>query len=154
MRLLHWDFSKGRVLQEFSASSLEDSNASQLFNPPLVHALSISPAGDRCAAGLGDGSVMVVNFGGRHGTATLSARIHGSHRTAVGSVHWTDDDVLISGGNDARISVWSHSHTSEIASTTNIASVACGGKVNKISSLGNCLLVATTSALSTYQLFT
>lgn len=100
-------------------------NSSQLCNPPFVHSLSWSPSGRHLAAGLGDGSCLILNAEGRK--LVHAGRLGwdlGGHKASVAAVCFpcfglagsvskkvsmngtTDDRLLISGGNDGNILFW------------------------------------------------
>lgn len=100
-------------------------NSTQLCNPPFVHSLSWSPSGRYLAAGLGDGSCLILSAEGRklveHGrlgwevgghTAPVAAvcfpcfaLAHDAPKKAI--LHGTvDDRLMISAGNDEKILFW------------------------------------------------
>ena len=70
----------------------------QLFNPPLVHGLSLSPRGTMLAAALGDSSVAIFDVrrtsacvaGGGNGAQYLTSRwrLPSAHAAAAASVHF------------------------------------------------------------------
>ena len=106
----------------------------QLFNPPLVHGLSLSPRGAMLAAALGDSSVAIFDVrrssasgaGGDNDAQYLTSRwrLPSAHAAAVASVHFarfrlapphsdtgvlgdaTAGATLISAGNDGHIVLW------------------------------------------------
>mmetsp|Transcript_75173 Transcript_75173/g.147178 ORF Transcript_75173/g.147178 Transcript_75173/m.147178 type:complete len:524 (-) Transcript_75173:103-1674(-) len=106
----------------------ESMSSAQSFNPPLVHAIAVHPNGKYFACGLGDASVALHAFaspsskakqkkkggggggsGGGSGPGPLLVRrLVGGHSCAVAAVHFSahDDDLLLSAGNDKRISFW------------------------------------------------
>lgn len=110
--VLFWDFSRGRLKFKIDLNAggngLETQAAgAQLFNPPLVHALAFAPNGRTLAAGLGDGSVAVIDFASRRVLRRLQ-----HHRAAASQVHFPafrTSEWLLSAGNDASVCVWDYS---------------------------------------------
>lgn len=104
----------------------EEGQENQIYNPPLVQSLSWSPSGRLVAAGLGDGTCLLLSLEGRR--LVESCRLYGGHTATVASVvfpqfgfspssstlfssssigHVTAEDrLLISGGNDGSIFLW------------------------------------------------
>jgi WD40 repeat protein len=103
----------------------ETHNTTQLCNPPFVHSLSWSPSGRFLAAGLGDGSCLILSAEGRRllEVARLGWDL-GGHKAPVaavcfpcfglapdvsrkGMIHGTTDDrLMVSAGNDNSILFW------------------------------------------------
>jgi len=89
-----------------------DAGANQVCNPPMVHSLDYSPSGRLLAAGLGDGSVVVV------AGQVVTARLEDAHAGSVASClfpTWKDernsaitshDRLLCSIGNDGCVVLW------------------------------------------------
>ncbi|OWZ22077.1 hypothetical protein PHMEG_0003268 [Phytophthora megakarya] len=113
--LLHfWDFSRGRV--KFSidlntglgngAGETQDSGVQQMFNPPLVHSLAFAPNGKSFAAGLGDASIAVVNFGLKQIVRRL--KHHGAMVSQVHFPAFSPQDRLVSTANDSKLCVWDY----------------------------------------------
>ncbi|ETM42072.1 hypothetical protein L914_12213 [Phytophthora nicotianae] len=116
--LLFWDFSRGRV--KFSidlntgvnglgnSASVEESGSGtqQLFNPPLVHSLAFASNGKSFAAGLGDSSIAVVNFGSKQIVRRL--KHHGAMVSQVLFPAFSPDDRLVSTANDAKVCMWDY----------------------------------------------
>lgn len=101
-----WDTSKPhKPLWTESIATFESTNSAQSLNPPLVHAIAVHGTGRYFAAGLGDGSVYVNTFSK---TQRCSRRLTGGHTSGVAQVHFAgfDDELLISAGNDKRVSFW------------------------------------------------
>ena len=96
----------------------EEEGVSQVCNPPIVHSLSWSPSGKLLAAGLGDGSAMIMQVEGRK--LVEGHRLRGGHTMPVAFVlfpqfgglgvtssHITAEDrLMVSGGNDGSIFLW------------------------------------------------
>lgn len=91
-----------------------DTGANQVCNPPMVHSLNYSPSGRLLAAGLGDGSIAIVQG------QVVTARMEDAHTGSVasclfpawnsttGSSHaiTAHDRLLCSIGNDGCIVLW------------------------------------------------
>lgn len=73
----------------------------QLCNPPFVHSLVYAPSGETLFAGLGDGSLVVLNAA----TGEQLQRLRGGHAAAVCQVTCAPCGV-ITGGNDQAICLW------------------------------------------------
>ena len=99
------------------AISNSDAGANQVCNPPMVHSLDYSPSGRLLAAGLGDGSIAVVQG------KVLTARLEDAHTGSVASClfpAWSHhgssvssncaisahDRLLCSIGNDGCVVLW------------------------------------------------
>nr|CCA19794.1 conserved hypothetical protein [Albugo laibachii Nc14]CCA24394.1 conserved hypothetical protein [Albugo laibachii Nc14] len=123
--LLFWDFCRGRLkykidlqagMHQLAESDAEtpttlDTKSSQMFNPPLVYSIAFTSNGKAFAAGLGDGSVVIVDFNARR----ILRRIR-FHRATVSQVHFADlsSDAdfpwLLSCANDAQIYICDYKH--------------------------------------------
>ncbi|GMF25403.1 unnamed protein product [Phytophthora lilii] len=116
-QLLFWDFSRGRV--KFSidlntgvnglgnAAAVEgEGGAQQMFNPPLVHSLAFAPNGKSFAAGLGDASIAVVDFGSKQIVRRL--KHHGAMVSQVHFPAFRPLDRLVSTANDAKVCLWDY----------------------------------------------
>jgi len=88
-----------------------DAGANQVCNPPFVHSLEYSPSGRLLAAGLGDGSIAIVQG------QVVTARLDDAHTGSVASClfpAWKNnnsaitahDRLLCSIGNDGCIVLW------------------------------------------------
>ena len=72
-------------------------------NPPMVHALAYNTTGDLIAAGLGDGSVGILQAS----SLTWMWHLEQAHGTSgVADVVWQGDQRLWSAGNDGQIVQW------------------------------------------------
>jgi WD40 repeat protein len=99
----------------------ESLNATQICNPPFIHSLQWSPSGRLLAAGVGDGSCVILRGEGNrlvevgrlgydqggHGSAVAAVCFpgFGSSSTRSSSVE-AEDRLLISAGNDGKIVFW------------------------------------------------
>lgn len=88
-----------------------EAGANQVCNPPFVHSLEYSPSGRLLAAGLGDGSIALVQG------QVVTARLEDAHTGSVASClfpAWRNDSsaitahdrLLCSIGNDGCIVMW------------------------------------------------
>lgn len=119
-----WESTIGAWSSEDAASG---TSGSQLFNPPLVHDLSVSQG--VIAAALGDSTIAVLD-------AANGATLHrfSAHTSAV--VHCSfplpmeadGEGTLVTAGNDGYLSLWAVGHAVESgeAGSTDAASAASG----------------------------
>eukprot|EP00979_Chaetoceros_neogracilis_P011269 scaffold2727_cov275-Chaetoceros_neogracile.AAC.40 len=112
-----WDVNRPkRPSSTFVIRTEEEEGVNQICNPPFVNALSWSPSGKLLAAGLGDGSAIVMQMDGR--SLIEGCRLRGGHDAAVASVLFpnfggldsshvvAEDRLLVTGGNDGSIFLW------------------------------------------------
>lgn len=103
----------------------DNHNSSQLCNPPYVHSTAWSPSGKYLAAGLGDGSLLILSAEGRRlaEVGRLGWDV-GGHKASVAAVCFpcfrlmkdvsrkamihgvVDDRLMVSAGNDGNINFW------------------------------------------------
>ncbi|KAI9017502.1 WD40-repeat-containing domain protein [Gaertneriomyces semiglobifer] len=136
--VIHWDFSKGTVLQAYDMR-LDREDQPQVVNPPFVHDLDISHDGRTLAAGLGDGSILVMrnDSQGRKDKGTWSqTRMDGSHSWAVTAVAFplsrgdsATGTTVVSGGMEGQLRVWDV----QGGTTCSLGIVDTGRKVNCLS---------------------
>jgi WD40 repeat protein len=69
----------------FDFTTNNNNNDAQICNPPFVHSLHWSPSGRLLAAGLGDGSIGILQFTPASSSLILSARMDNAHGNAVAS---------------------------------------------------------------------
>ena len=113
-----------RATSSIHIKPAESENTTQLCNPPFIHSLQWSPSGRLLAAGVGDGSCVIlrgegnrlVEIGrlgydeGGHGSAVAAVCFPGFGSSAsttkpTKSVE-AEDRLLISAGNDSKILFW------------------------------------------------
>ncbi|CAE8678952.1 unnamed protein product, partial [Polarella glacialis] len=90
-----------RLQADTGEDSATSSGGPQLFNPPFVHSLAFLPGGHTLAAGLGDGTVALLD--GESGEQ--KGRLRGGHGAAVAQVAHSPAG-LVSAGNDLMIILW------------------------------------------------
>jgi len=96
-----WDVMREETLFSHHVSS--ESN----YNPPMVHSLSWSRSGALLAAGLGDGSILILNE-----DLEMVSRLRDGHDATAACVdfpHWEDGGAgrcIVSAGNDGAVLVW------------------------------------------------
>ncbi len=56
-----WNFSNGKCMDTLSSQSEEAMSAAQSINPPFIHDLAVHSSGSTVYAGLGNGSIMIIN---------------------------------------------------------------------------------------------
>lgn len=66
-RIVSWDYSSGRVLQELNVQELggDSSEGAYFVNPPFVHSIHMAGNGRMFAAGLGNGNIQLFRFEGK-----------------------------------------------------------------------------------------
>ncbi|KAJ7392826.1 WD repeat-containing protein 53 [Desmophyllum pertusum] len=170
-RVVSWDFSSGRALQELDVQELGGDNheGAYLVNPPFVHSIHMAENGRMFAAGLGNGTIQLFRFEGKKKfVPDERLRKHSSSATQVHFTRFSPNDVLVSGGDDCRIILWNlssgacngtsgteHSQeTKEASSVSVVHDVEHGSKPNWItsSSLTQDIFVADlTNEISVYR---
>ncbi|XP_075426372.1 WD repeat-containing protein 53 [Ascaphus truei] len=115
MQVMLWNIQKARPLwitdlQQLAQeeNDVEDHQSpGQLFNPPLVHSLSVAPCGNIFCCGAEDGKIRVFQVTGTRFEDQLCFK---GHIQGVSQVHFLDQELshswLISGGNDGRVCLW------------------------------------------------
>jgi hypothetical protein len=108
-----WDIGRPRKPLDSFAVPRDDSGANQVCNPPMVHSLSWSSSGRLLAAGLGDGSVLVL--GVQKKRLVELARLREGHDDSVATLCFPDlgtnsksntDRLLATAGTDGAIMIW------------------------------------------------
>lgn len=104
-RLVHWDFSKPKCLNQFNMQELHATpgNSPYFINPPFLHHLAVSPSGSTMACALENGQIPILNSS--HKSLQPKHALFG-HSQGVSQVHFLSDDILLSGGNDSSIIQW------------------------------------------------
>ena len=107
-KLIHWDFSKAKVLSSFNFEELEiqdDQADKYLVNPPFIHSLSVSSNGNFLACGTENALVQIFDCSKRKITHSKTLR---NHRQGVSQVCFATDDkeLLLSAGNDGSVIFW------------------------------------------------
>eukprot|EP00039_Didymoeca_costata_P016990 m.310693 g.310693 ORF g.310693 m.310693 type:complete len:319 (-) comp16478_c0_seq29:86-1042(-) len=145
----HWDFSRGRVVSKLNMNEvLEDSvsGGAQLFNPPLVHHVAISPDGRKVAGALGNGSVSMFNFSSTKKEKLLYGDyLLNGHSSSVSQVMFLTKTLLVSGGNDKRVCLWDITDSNANSNQPN-QHITLDGKINWVGSISDRVIaVADTS---------
>lgn len=114
-RVVSWDFSSGRALQELNVQELggDSQEGAYLVNPPFVHSIHIAGNGRMFATGLGNGNIKLFRFEGKKKFAQDDCLKR--HTSGVSQVHFPKfqaNNMLASGGNDCRIILWKLNHGS------------------------------------------
>ncbi|XP_038595948.1 WD repeat-containing protein 53 [Tachyglossus aculeatus] len=110
MQVMLWGLREGRPLWTASLQAREERGsrpaaaAAQLFNPPLVHSLSVAAGGDLFGCGAEDGSVRLFGVTGARARERLAFRAHGLGVSQVRFLAGTG--LLLSGGNDGQVRLW------------------------------------------------
>eukprot|EP00933_Yihiella_yeosuensis_P031309 TRINITY_DN24860_c0_g1_i2.p1 TRINITY_DN24860_c0_g1~~TRINITY_DN24860_c0_g1_i2.p1 ORF type:complete len:283 (+),score=55.19 TRINITY_DN24860_c0_g1_i2:243-1091(+) len=120
-----------RLLPDAGEESATSTGGPQLLNPPFVHSLSFSPDGQALAAGLGDGTIALLDGE----TGEQKSRLRGQHGAAVAQVLHTPVG-LISAGNDCQIVHWADTRIS-IPHTEKVNCLAWCENTLFVAGLGN-----------------
>ncbi|CAL1540129.1 unnamed protein product [Lymnaea stagnalis] len=104
-RLVHWDFSKPKCLNQFNMQELHATpgDTPYMINPPFVHHMATSSSGSILACALENGQIPIFN--GSQKNLQSKFALFG-HVQGVSQVHFLTDDILLSAGNDACINQW------------------------------------------------
>ena len=132
--IVSWDAVKGKRLAKVSAPDLpapaetsESVPCPPAINPPYAFDIAFTPDGTSFAAALGSGAIHVLDCQSEGKLRHRSAI--GAHMGSVASVAYLREasPMLVSGGVDGHLRLWSLSSTPSLAS-----SVAMGAKVNAV----------------------
>ena len=136
-QLISWDFSRAKLLSSMNMSDVQSSsqsdNSSYSINPPMIHTLCTIPDQPLVVAGLGNGSIVLVNVSKRSNMELISV-VSSVHSSAVnviscslitepsvqhslesserGAVVNDIQPILLSGGNDGKIVISKFTTTS------------------------------------------
>ena len=113
-----------RATSSIHIKPAESENTTQICNPPFIHALQWSPSGRLLAAGVGDGSCVILRGEGNrlieigrlgydqggHGSAVAAVCFPGFGASILSTIQTrsveAEDRLLISAGNDGKILFW------------------------------------------------
>ncbi|ORY96936.1 quinon protein alcohol dehydrogenase-like superfamily [Syncephalastrum racemosum] len=99
-KLFTWDFSMGKLKNVFD-TVIPDGGA--MFNPPFVHSLTIGASCGTVAAGLGDGSLMLVTGAKAKQQVT---RIPDAHTNLVNCLSFITRGRLLTGSANGQVGLW------------------------------------------------
>ncbi|KAK7090603.1 WD repeat-containing protein 53-like [Littorina saxatilis] len=105
-RLIHWDFSKPKCLNQFNMQELHSTSndaSAYMINPPFIHHLAKNADGSLTACALENGLIAVFDSTQKHLHEKFC--LH-AHQQGVSQLHFAADNTLVSGGNDSKIVVW------------------------------------------------
>ncbi|ORX57412.1 WD40 repeat-like protein [Hesseltinella vesiculosa] len=171
-KVIHRDFSKGRPLDIFNMADIAPSS-NQMFNPPFVYALDVSPHGDWLAAGLGDASIQLVQLTDQKyralPNAELGPRLLDGHSYMVSCLSFfasndNDEPFLLSGSANGSLALWDlkdatlqHTFEMDPASMTRLNAVLAlpgtSGEQQQCVAAGVLGAQGTQGALNVYNLF-
>jgi len=103
-QVIQWDLSTGHAVHNYKQSLEPDDQSGQLWNPPFVHSVAVTPTGSHCASALGSGSVAIFDLDSVQQIETVSG-----HTAGVSQVifpKFAPNTHFVSGGNDAKIVVY------------------------------------------------
>ncbi|RKP27190.1 WD40-repeat-containing domain protein [Syncephalis pseudoplumigaleata] len=113
---------KGEEEEEDAAN--EAASANQLVNPPLAHTVATSQHGRLLAAGIGNGDILL--WRSIRGKEWQLQRRYTGHRSAVACVEFVkcSPGLLLSGGNDGQLALWSADEAETAAAVDKPQSIA------------------------------
>ncbi|KAG8445528.1 hypothetical protein GDO86_010337 [Hymenochirus boettgeri] len=114
MQIMLWNVQKTRPLWITNLQDLsqdeedEEYNQSpgQLFNPPLVHSLSVAACGNVFCCGAEDGKIRVFRVTGTRFEEEVFFKGHTQGVSQVCFLNKETKQFLISGGNDGKLCLW------------------------------------------------
>lgn len=109
MKVILWNLQKARPLWIVNVQEeTEEQLPGQLFNPPLVHSLSVSNCGNVFGCGAEDGRIRIFRVTGAKFEQELSFK---GHSLGVSQVFFLPEAYwLLTGGNDGRVLLWNVSN--------------------------------------------
>lgn len=129
--MIRWDTNRGKILSQWStdlrqtkdsgkygsASEADETSLTgtcEIFNPPFVHDIAVSSTSRTCAVACGDGTVLMTKLSGKKSgppspeDVVALGRENGGHASSVSTLSYIcDESILLSGGNDKHIVIWS-----------------------------------------------
>ncbi|XP_005102786.1 WD repeat-containing protein 53 [Aplysia californica] len=104
-RLVHWDFSKPKCLNQFNMQELyaTPGDSPHMINPPFVHHIASSPSGSTFACALENGQLPLLNAS--HKNLQPKHALF-AHTQGVSQVQFLNEDNIVSAGNDSCIVHW------------------------------------------------
>ncbi|MBN3289525.1 WDR53 protein, partial [Polypterus senegalus] len=113
MQVMLWSLQKTHPLWVLNMQELNDKkqsqqqNSSQLFNPPLVHTVSVADCGNRFACGSEDGWVNIFRVTGSRFEQQMGFKAHSQGVSQVHYVSFLNSSCwLLTGGNDGKVNLW------------------------------------------------
>lgn len=113
MKVMLWNLQKARPLWivNLQDEEAEEQSASQLFNPPLAHSLSVSTCGNVFSCGAEDGKIRIFRVTGAKFEQEAAFK---GHTLGVSQVVFLPESYwLITGGNDGKVLLWDVSNEVE-----------------------------------------
>ena len=107
-KLIQWDYSRSRatcVVDMSEVGTVDEPEGPYLLNPPFIHSVAISASGGLLACGTENALIQVFSVSKRG--LELVGTLRG-HTQGVSQVYFpeSDDNVLVSGGNDGMVHFW------------------------------------------------
>ncbi|KAI7898169.1 WD40-repeat-containing domain protein [Cokeromyces recurvatus] len=115
-QVYEWDFSRGSPTHIYNMTPKEPSST-QMFNPPFVYALDISPDGEWIAAGLGDTTIQLLSPPNKKQKKynLQEIRLENGHNAMVNCLSFLTNSNkelrLLTGSSNSRITVWNPTST-------------------------------------------
>ncbi|XP_048361363.1 WD repeat-containing protein 53 [Sphaerodactylus townsendi] len=112
MKVMLWNLQKTRPLwiKNLQEEEIEDQSAGQLFNPPLVHSLSVSTCGNIFGCGAEDGKIRIFRVIGTKFEPEMAFKGHSLGVSQVCFLPEAEAYWLVTGGNDGKVLLWNVSN--------------------------------------------
>lgn len=113
LKVMLWNLQKARPLwiMDLQDEEAKEQSAGQLFNPPLVHSLSVSTCGNVFGCGAEDGKIRIFRV---TGAKFEQEAVFKGHTLGVSQVFLLPEAYwLITGGNDGKVLLWNVSNEIE-----------------------------------------
>ncbi|XP_077205195.1 WD repeat-containing protein 53 isoform X2 [Paroedura picta] len=112
MKVMLWNLKKTRPLciKSLQEEEAEDQSAGQLFNPPLVHSLSVSTCGNIFGCGAEDGKIRIFRVIGTKFEQEMAFKGHSLGVSQVCFLPELEAYWLVTGGNDGKVLLWNVSN--------------------------------------------
>lgn len=108
LKVMLWNLQKTRPLwiKNLQEEAAEDQSAGQLFNPPLVHSLSVSSCGNIFGCGAEDGKIRIFRVIGTKFEQEMAFKGHSLGVSQVCFLPEVEAYCLVTGGNDGKVLLW------------------------------------------------
>jgi len=151
-----WNWKQGTLMRTYNI--FRNVNSMQIVNPPHVHSIDISPDGDCVVAGVGDGSLSIIDV-----LRDVDLELPEAHLACVSQVRFPlfAPGHIVSGSNDERLKLWKlntkkfNKHGEIIDDITLALTIDQKSKINWLattpnSSCGNLFVADITEEVSSY----
>lgn len=108
-KLIQWDFSKPRAYCQIDMQEIgvtPENLDSYVVSPPFIHSIGVSSSGNTVAVGTENALVQVFDGSRRSLAFQKTLRYHTQGVCQVHLPSFTQDQCIVSGGNDGHICIW------------------------------------------------